>query len=366
METEKENIARDHNQSREVYAKGSGISTGDAQKFLADLADPTNIPNVKTPYAITAKPSKLRAFVTKLKNAREFVDVEVKSNAVDSWRDPTRGFHGLYRKGGDVGGRKSRKLGNKFNRCVKSVRSTVRARKGSNKESAAIAICTTSVLHPRGRTIKRYRKKRLVTQRKFRGGGDGWAAAKALKDALSGVKDPLGGNKVTITRESLGLTEEQLSDATIYITGKIDVKRATKSMFQKVVAVGKRAVGANDSGELKQFLEDLAAPGEAVEDDMSLPSIKQTLDKYVPDKENEFDFPVQSSKKMDITNPATAVSLKTIREESYGDTDGFAKRAAADIEAAHLAKLGMPLNPEERGVGGKKTRRRSKKTTRRR
>lgn len=70
-----------------------------------------------------------------------------------------------------TGGRTSRKLGNKFNRCVKSVRSTVKARKGSNKESAAIAICTTSVLHPRGRTIKRYRKKRLITQKKFRGGG---------------------------------------------------------------------------------------------------------------------------------------------------------------------------------------------------
>ena len=58
------------------------------------------------------------------------------------------------------------KIGTKFNRCVKSVRRTVKARKGSNKESAAIAICTTSVLHPRKRTIKRYRKGRLVTQRR--------------------------------------------------------------------------------------------------------------------------------------------------------------------------------------------------------
>ena len=62
------------------------------------------------------------------------------------------------------------KLGNKFNRCVKSVRSTVRARKGSNKESAAIAICVKSVLHTRGKTMKRYRKGRLITQKKFRGG----------------------------------------------------------------------------------------------------------------------------------------------------------------------------------------------------
>lgn len=67
-------------------------------------------------------------------------------------------------------GRKTRKLGNKFNRCVKSVRSTVRARKGSNKESAAIAICTKSVLQTRGKTMKRYRKNRLITQKKFRGG----------------------------------------------------------------------------------------------------------------------------------------------------------------------------------------------------
>ncbi len=66
--------------------------------------------------------------------------------------------------------RGGRKLGNKFNRCVKSVRKTVRARKGSNKESAAIAICTKSVLHTRGKTMKRYRKGRLVTQKKFRGG----------------------------------------------------------------------------------------------------------------------------------------------------------------------------------------------------
>lgn len=58
----------------------------------------------------------------------------------------------------------------KFNRCVKKVGKTVKARKGSNKESAAIAICTKSMLHPRGRTIKRYRRGRLTTQRKRRGG----------------------------------------------------------------------------------------------------------------------------------------------------------------------------------------------------
>jgi hypothetical protein len=53
-----------------------------------------------------------------------------------------------------------------FDRCIKSVRKTVKPRKNSSKESAAIGICTTSVLYPRGRTIKRYRKGRLITQRR--------------------------------------------------------------------------------------------------------------------------------------------------------------------------------------------------------
>lgn len=62
------------------------------------------------------------------------------------------------------GGRRRR--GSKFDRCVKTVRKTVKARKGSNKESAAIAICVTSVLHPKGKTLKRYRRGRLVTQKR--------------------------------------------------------------------------------------------------------------------------------------------------------------------------------------------------------
>ena len=58
-----------------------------------------------------------------------------------------------------------------FERCVRSVKKTVRARKGSNKKSAAIAICTKSVLQKRGRTMKSFRKGRLITQRKLRRGG---------------------------------------------------------------------------------------------------------------------------------------------------------------------------------------------------
>ena len=65
------------------------------------------------------------------------------------------------------GGRRRRKSQTKrFGSCVKAVRKTVKARKGSTAEGAAIAICTTTLLHPRGRTLKRYRKGRLLTQRR--------------------------------------------------------------------------------------------------------------------------------------------------------------------------------------------------------
>jgi hypothetical protein len=63
-------------------------------------------------------------------------------------------------------GAKRRSQSSKFGSCVKAVRKTVKARKGSSAESAAIAICTKSMLHPRGRTIKRYRKGRLTTQKR--------------------------------------------------------------------------------------------------------------------------------------------------------------------------------------------------------
>ncbi len=78
------------------------------------------------------------------------------------------------------------RMSKKFDKCVKSVRKTVKARKGSNKESAAIAICTTSVLHPRGRTLKSYRKGRLMTQkrRKVRGGGPIHDNAKAILNTI--------------------------------------------------------------------------------------------------------------------------------------------------------------------------------------
>jgi hypothetical protein len=75
------------------------------------------------------------------------------------------------------------RLSSKFSRCVKSVKKTVKAR---NKESAAIAICTKSVLQKRGRTMKRYSRKRLVTQKKFRGGAtvDPWKKYAERADTL--------------------------------------------------------------------------------------------------------------------------------------------------------------------------------------
>ncbi len=67
---------------------------------------------------------------------------------------------------GQKGGFKRKSQTERFSRCVKMVRRSVQPLPGSNKESAAIAICTKTILHKRGRTIKRYSKKRLVTQRR--------------------------------------------------------------------------------------------------------------------------------------------------------------------------------------------------------
>jgi len=48
-------------------------------------------------------------------------------------------------------------LAKRFCRCIKAVRKTVKVRKGSNKESAAIAICTKTMLqNKRGRTLKKF------------------------------------------------------------------------------------------------------------------------------------------------------------------------------------------------------------------
>ena len=49
------------------------------------------------------------------------------------------------------------KLVKKFCRCIKAVKRTVKARRGSSKEGAAIAICTKSMLQRKGRTLKKVR-----------------------------------------------------------------------------------------------------------------------------------------------------------------------------------------------------------------
>ena len=57
----------------------------------------------------------------------------------------------------------------KFCRCIKAVKKTLKARKGSTKEQGAIAVCVKSVLHSRGRTIKKFRcgrKAKVVTQKR--------------------------------------------------------------------------------------------------------------------------------------------------------------------------------------------------------
>jgi hypothetical protein len=44
----------------------------------------------------------------------------------------------------------------RFCKCIKAVSKTVKVRRGSTKEQAAIAICTKTVLQSRGRTLKRF------------------------------------------------------------------------------------------------------------------------------------------------------------------------------------------------------------------
>ena len=60
-------------------------------------------------------------------------------------------------------------LSNKFCRCIKKVKKTVKPRPGSTAEGAAIAICTKTILFPRGKTLKRVKcapRNRLKTQKR--------------------------------------------------------------------------------------------------------------------------------------------------------------------------------------------------------
>lgn len=55
--------------------------------------------------------------------------------------------------------KKHNTLGEKYCGCIKKVRKTIKPRSGKtvrDKEGAAIAICTKSVLQTRGRTIRKF------------------------------------------------------------------------------------------------------------------------------------------------------------------------------------------------------------------
>jgi hypothetical protein len=56
---------------------------------------------------------------------------------------------------------KQAKQANRFCKCVKHVRATVKTRPGQSgtkgKEQAAIAICVKSVLQSKGRTLKKFK-----------------------------------------------------------------------------------------------------------------------------------------------------------------------------------------------------------------
>ena len=125
-----------------------------------------NIPGLPGKSSLLLNQPKLPGEVAKAKTAAEQAVAIMQKPVVDGWKDPTR----LMSYWAPAKGSARKTLRKSFDRCVKAVRKTVKARKGSNKESAAIAICTKTILHPRGRTLKRYTKGRLLTQKKFRGG----------------------------------------------------------------------------------------------------------------------------------------------------------------------------------------------------
>ncbi len=67
------------------------------------------------------------------------------------------------------GGMRRKSQTARFCSCIKSVRKTLKARKGSTKEQGAIAVCVKSVLHTKGKTIKKFKcgkKMRVVTQKR--------------------------------------------------------------------------------------------------------------------------------------------------------------------------------------------------------
>ena len=95
----------------------------------------------------------------------------------------------------------------RFCRCIKKVRKTVKARKGSSKESGAIAICVTSVLQgkTKKRTLRKFhcktrkgKKARVITQTGLQGGGPSMSRSKSRSGSYA---DP---SRYYITMESDG------------------------------------------------------------------------------------------------------------------------------------------------------------------
>jgi hypothetical protein len=157
-------------------------------------------------------------------------------------------------------GRKPSKLSKKFNRCVKSVRKTVKARKGSNPESAAIAICTTSVLQTRGKTLKRYRKGRVTTQRKFRG-GDIAVDAKNIVDKIVAAKNTMSINQdEKIVEIPEAKDNPAIDDIIQKLKGVQDSKSALKRLGQALVRQG----GPGETEVLVDMLTRLKTTGQSV------------------------------------------------------------------------------------------------------
>lgn len=134
----------------------------------------------------------------------------------------------------------------KFDRCVKSVRKTVRARKGSNADSAAIAICTKTVLHPRGKTLKRYRKGRLTTQRRKLRGGGGKEDLQAVYNEL--VVLPPDAESYTPT-----VPQQTIDSARAFVEQAYAAKQASEGTLTKL----KKFFGSRDSQDLVDFLKEL-------------------------------------------------------------------------------------------------------------
>ena len=83
-------------------------------------------------------------------------------------------------------------LTRRFCRCIKKVRKTLKTRKGSSKESGAIAVCVTSVIQgkTKKRTLKKFHCKetpRVITQTTL---GGGKSATSRTKSGSRSFADP--------------------------------------------------------------------------------------------------------------------------------------------------------------------------------